>query len=99
MRRKYDETTLLTPSPAKRSQKCTVKPGITLKITPDFLRSPELQQRAQQLGLTTTALASTFDGFIVSQGGDTIKVNLSYSQAYTYRVQASLGIVTQVKDK
>ena len=41
-----DDHTLLTPPPAKRSHKCTVKPGITLKIKPDFLRSPELQQRA-----------------------------------------------------
>ena len=35
-----------------------------------------MQQRAQRLGITTTALASTNDAFIVSQGGDISKVNL-----------------------
>ena len=87
---------LFTPPSAKRSHKRTVKTGITLEITPDFLQSPELQQRAQRCGITPTALAATFEAFFESQGGDTSKVNLSYSQAWRYRAKSADTISTRI---
>ena len=88
---------MFTPPPVKRSHKRTVKTGLTLEITPDFLRSPLLQQRAQRCGITPTALAATFEAFIESQGGDTSKVNLSHSQAYRYGSQSADTISTRIK--
>ena len=93
-----DDQQLFTPPPAKRSHKRVVKTGTTLELTPDFLQSPVLQQRAQRCGITPTALAATMEALIESQGGDTSTVNLSYSQANRCSIQAAYLISANIKD-
>ena len=75
-----------------------VKTGTTLQLTPDFIKSPVVQQRVQRLGITPTAFASSIEVIIDSQGGDTSKVNLSYSQANRYSIQAADLIATNIKE-
>ena len=69
-----------------------------LELTPDFLQSPVLQQRAQRCGITPTALAATMEALIESQGGDTSMVNLSYSQANRCSIQVADLISANIKD-
>ena len=69
-----DDQHLSTPPPAKRSHKPVVKTGTTLQLTPDFLKSPVLQQRVQRFGITPTAFASSMEVVIDGQGGDTSEV-------------------------
>ena len=85
-------------STPKRSHKRVVKTGTSIFVAHDILKSPQVVFSSTRNKIAPTAKSATLTTIIAACGGNTDSVNLHWSTAYRYKVEASNSIAQKIKD-
>ena len=85
-------------STTKRSRKRVVKTETSIFVPYDILRSPQVVSTSTKNKITPTAMSEALTTIIAAYGENTDSVNLHWSTAYRYKVEASNSIAQQIKD-
>ena len=93
-----DTIPIFSLSTPKRSHKRVVKTGTTVFIPHDILKSPQVVSAATRNKITPTALSAAITTVIDACGGNTSAVNLHWSTAYRYKVEACSSIARRIKE-
>ena len=85
-------------STPKRSHERVVKIGTNIFVPHDILKSPQVVFTSTRNKITPTAMSATLTSIIAACGGNTDSVNLHWSTAYRYKVEASNSIALKIND-